>query len=71
MLIEMEVKKKLWEKVCNEFPDDPMLRDLHFIRELMDIVEVKSKTPIEHKELSKVVRKEFKEWLDAHPEFKS
>ena len=29
-----EDKKKAWEKVNREFPDDPMLRDIHYVREI-------------------------------------
>ena len=29
-----EDKKKAWEQVSREFPDDPMLRDIHYVREI-------------------------------------
>lgn len=32
-----EKRKKAWVKVCHEFSNDSMLRDLHFIRELMEL----------------------------------
>lgn len=36
-MIPYEVKEQIWKKVLEEFPEDEMMRDLHFIRELIPI----------------------------------
>lgn len=68
-MIDLKEKEKIWQRVSKEFPLDPMLRDLHFIRELMDAIEKTSKEPRTIKELSLLVREEFAEWLKIHPDF--
>ena len=35
MIASTEEKEVLWNKVLREFPSDIMMRDLHFIRELI------------------------------------
>ncbi len=37
-MIETETLDKLWKKVLYEFEDDIMMAELHFIREIMDIL---------------------------------
>lgn len=68
-MIEVKEKEELWLRVSKEFPSDPMLRDLHFIRELMDAIERRLEEPKTIDEISYLVRKEFAEWLKIHPEF--
>jgi hypothetical protein len=64
-MIPIEEKEKMWKKVLKDFPTDPMMRDLHFIRELIFALkrEEKGKTYIE---LSEIARKEFIDWLKVH-----
>lgn len=68
-MIPIEEKEKLWEKVSKEFPSDPMLRDLHFIRELMTALRKKEKRG--YRDLGLLTRKELIEWFKVHPEFAS
>lgn len=65
-MITVEEKEEMWKKVLKEFPSDPMMRDLHFIRELIFALkrEEKEKTYIE---LSEIAREEFIDWLKVHP----
>ncbi|MEA1864138.1 MAG: hypothetical protein U9N46_02900 [Euryarchaeota archaeon] len=51
-----------------EFPSDPMLRDIHFIRELMDIIGKRAQDVPSYRERGFIARKEFTELLKAHPE---
>jgi len=67
-MIDLEEKKKIWKQVSGEFPTDTMLRDLHFIRTLMDAIERTSTKTISIKELGFLARKEFQEWLERYPE---
>ena len=67
-MITLEEKDKMWQNVLKKFPSDPMLRDLHFIRELMDVIEKRVKDVTNYRERGLIARKEFVEWLKAHPE---
>jgi hypothetical protein len=60
-------KEKMWKRVSKEFPSDPMLRDLHFIRELM--CALRKNNDKSYKDLGLLAREEFIEWLKIHPEF--
>ncbi|MHA1341229.1 MAG: hypothetical protein ACTSR3_02640 [Candidatus Helarchaeota archaeon] len=68
-MISNEEKKKIWKKVSLEFSDDEMLRDLHFIRELIEIIHRKRETTKSIREIGRLARIEFKKWLDIHPEY--
>ena len=59
-------KKKIWEKVCKTFPNDHMMRDLHFIRELMSALRKNER--VNYKDLGLLVREEFTNWLKSHPD---
>ncbi|MDI6603476.1 MAG: hypothetical protein QME57_05255 [Patescibacteria group bacterium] len=67
-MIPIEEKEKMWKRVSKEFPSDPMLRDLHFIRELMSALR-KNNERIYKKDIGLLAREEFIEWLKIHPEF--
>jgi hypothetical protein len=67
-MITLEEKEKMWQDVLKEFPSDPMLRDLHFIRELMSVIRNRVKKVTNYKEIGLIARKEFAEWLKVHPE---
>jgi len=66
-MISVEEKEKMWEKVLKDFPADPMMRDLHFIRELIFALKRKLKGKT-YMELSEIARKEFIDWLKVPPE---
>ncbi|MBM3211543.1 hypothetical protein FJZ33_04930 [Candidatus Poribacteria bacterium] len=70
MIVSAEEKEILWNKVLRDFPSDTMMRDLHFIRELIFALKEKEKDKT-YKELSEMARKEFIEWLKFHPEVKN
>ena len=65
-MLPIKEKKKIWEKVCKEFPNDQMMRDLHFIRGLMSALRKNKKA--NYKDLGLLVREEFNDWLKNHPE---
>ncbi|MFQ6128843.1 MAG: hypothetical protein ACE5QW_08095 [Thermoplasmata archaeon] len=66
-MITLEEKEKMWKKVSEEFPSDAMLRDLHFIRELMAAIKRRKKSRT-YEDLGLLAREEFLSWLEAHPE---
>lgn len=66
MKVDREEKGRMWKRVSKEFPSDAMLRDLHFIRELMSALKKKGL-----KDLGVAAREEFRSWLEAHPELAS
>lgn len=68
-MLTLEEKEVLWQRVSKEFPSDQMLKDLHFIRELMTALRKKVKGAKSYRELSLMAREEFVEWLKVHPEF--
>ncbi len=70
MIISTGEKEVLWNKVLREFPSDIMMRDLHFIRELIFALKKKEEGKT-YTELSEIAREEFIEWLNFHPEVKS
>ncbi len=70
MIVSTEEKEVLWNKVLKEFPSDIMMRDLHFIRELIFALKKKEEGKT-YTELSEIAREEFIEWLKSHPEVKS
>ncbi|MFQ6123597.1 MAG: hypothetical protein ACE5R6_03195 [Candidatus Heimdallarchaeota archaeon] len=61
-MLSTEEKEKLWKQVVREFPSDPMMRDLHFIRALMAALK-QQKPSKTYLELSEIVRTEFLDWL--------
>jgi len=65
-MIPIKEKEKMWKEVSKEFPSDSMMRDLHFIRELIFLLKKKKKGET-FMELSEIARDEFLEWLKAHP----
>nr|MDO8081246.1 hypothetical protein [Candidatus Freyarchaeota archaeon] len=68
-MIPLEEKEKMWKKALKDFPSDPMMRDLHFIRELIFALNKKEegKTCLQ---LSEIAREEFIDWLKVHPKAK-
>jgi hypothetical protein len=70
MIVSTEEKEVLWNRVLREFPSDIMMRDLHFIRELIFALKKKEEGKT-YTELSEIAREEFIEWLKSHPEVKS
>ncbi len=70
MIVSTEEKEVLWNKVLREFPSDIMMRDLHFIRELIFALKKKEEGKT-YTELSEIAREEFIEWLKSHPELRS
>ena len=71
-MITIKEKEKIWKKVSEEFPSDLMMRDLHFIRELIFVLKKKGegKTFTELSEIARNEFIEFIEWLKIYPEFK-
>ena len=67
-MITLEEKETLWRNVLKEFPADPMLRYLHFIRELMTVIRRRTEKVMSYKGIGLIARKELAEWLKAHPE---
>lgn len=65
-MIPIKEKKEMWKKVSKEFPSDPMMRDLHFIRELIFLLKKKEQGKA-FMELSEIARDEFVEWLKIYP----
>ena len=61
-MIPVEEKEKMWKKVSKDFPSDPMMRDLHFIGELIFALKKKEKGKT-YMELSEIAREEFIDWL--------
>lgn len=49
-----------------DFPSDPMMRGLHFIRELIFALKKKEEGKT-YTELSEIAREEFIIWLKVHP----
>jgi len=67
-MITLEEKEKMWQNVLKESPSDPMLRDIHFIRELMSVIRKRVKNVTIIGRSGMIARKEFAGWLKAHPE---
>ncbi len=67
-MITLEEKERMWRDVVKEFPSDPMLRDIHFIRELMTVIGKRMKDTTSYRARGLIARKEFAEWLKVHPE---
>lgn len=65
-MIPVEEKEEMWEKVLKDFPSDPMMRDLHFIRELISALKKKDQGKT-YMELGEIARKEVIDWLKVHP----
>ncbi|MEM2959792.1 MAG: hypothetical protein Q6366_010505 [Candidatus Freyarchaeota archaeon] len=68
-MIPVEEKKRMWKKASKDFPSDPMMRDLHFIRELIFALKKKEEGKT-YTELSEIAREEFIDWLKVHPKEK-
>jgi hypothetical protein len=68
-MIPIEEKERMWKKVLKDFPSDPMMRDLHFIRELIFALKKKEEGKT-YMELSEIAREDFIEWLKVYPEVK-
>jgi|GEM_PF-2749949 len=66
-MISVEEKEEMWKKVMKDFPSDPMMRDLHFIRELIFALKKKKEKGKTYLELSEIAREEFIDWLKVHP----
>jgi len=64
-MIPIEKKEEMWKKVSKDFPSDPMMRDLHFIGELIFTLKKEQKGK-SYLELSEIAREEFIEWLEVH-----
>ncbi|MGQ9625791.1 MAG: hypothetical protein ACUVV0_02685 [Anaerolineae bacterium] len=64
-MIPIEEKEKMWKKVLKEFPSDPMMRNLHFIRELLFALKKKEERKT-YMELGEMAREEFLEWLKVY-----
>lgn len=67
-MLSYEEKKMIWNKVYEEFEDDPMLRDLHFIRALMESIRQKQRKKISYKQPGDEARVEFEDWLNKNPD---
>ena len=68
-MIPVEEKEKMWKKALKDFPSDPMMRDLHFTRELIFALKKKEEGKT-YTELSEIAREEFIDWLKVHPQEK-
>ena len=65
-MLTNDEKLKMWESVCLEFPHDEMMRDIHFVREL--IAALRKKEPHRsYAELGDEVEKEMAEWSPPEP----
>lgn len=67
-MLTLDEKQSLWQMVTDEFPSDPMMRDLHFIRALLVVLREKQNEPKSYRDLGVLAREEFSSWLKAHPE---
>jgi hypothetical protein len=67
-MLTVAEKDALWKKASRDFPLDSMLRELHFIRELMDSLRTRTKEPKSYRDLGVLAREEYLEWLKSHPE---
>ena len=67
-MVTLEEKETLWRNVLKEFPADPMIGYLHFIRELVTVIRKRTKKVMSYREIGLIARKELAEWLKAHPE---
>jgi len=67
-MLTLAEKDALWKKASGDFPMDSMLRELHFIRELMESLRTRAKEPKTYRELGLLAREEYSEWLRSHPE---
>ncbi len=68
MTIPLEEMGALWRNMPKEFPSDPIIRDLHLIRELMTAIRKRAEKVMSYREIGSIARKKFAEWLKAHPE---
>jgi len=66
--IALEEKETLWGNVLKEFPSDPLLRDLHFAKELITAITKRAEKVMSCRNICLIARKEFAEWLKANPE---
>jgi hypothetical protein len=62
-MIPKAEKDRIWQQVSKEFPYDPGLRDIHFIRQLMVLIRKKLGTNRTFREIGLMAREEFAEWL--------
>ena len=67
-MLTLAEKDAIWKKATRDFPLDSMLRELHFIRELMDSLRTRTKEPKSYRDLGVLAREEYLEWLKSHPE---
>ena len=67
-MLTLAEKDAIWKKASRDFPLDSMLRELHFIRELMDSLRTRTKEPKSYRDLGVLAREEYLEWLKSHPE---
>jgi hypothetical protein len=70
-MLTLAEKDAFWRKASRDFPLDSMLRELHFIRELMEALRERSKEPKSYRDLGVLARDEYLEWLKSHPEIQS
>jgi len=70
-MLTLAEKDAFWKKASREFPLDPMLRELHFIRELMEALRDRSSEPKSYRDLGVLAREEYLEWLKSHPEIQN
>ncbi|MGQ9723332.1 MAG: hypothetical protein ACUVXA_18670 [Candidatus Jordarchaeum sp.] len=57
-MIPVEEKEKMQKRALKNFPSDPMMRDLHFIRELIFALKKKEEEKT-YTELGAIARDEF------------
>lgn len=65
-MLSQEKKDALWKKVSSEFPSDAMMRELHFIRAVMDELKRGTFSPVSYRELGITARNEIADWFVMH-----
>ena len=65
-MLSLEKKEALWKKVLSEFPSDAMMRELHFVRAVMEELKHGTVAPASYRELGITAREEIGDWFAAH-----
>jgi len=61
-MLTLQEKRKMWRRVCRDFPGDAMMQEVHLIREVMSALEKKGEGR-NYRELSVLTRRECAELL--------
>jgi len=60
-------KRRMWRRVCEDFPSDRMMQEVHFIGEVL--VALKKRNPAKtYEELAELTREECAEFVKSAPQ---